>query len=414
MASPSIEIVTVAQEVAGAAGLPTEPWWPPKGFGLPSAVVFLGDQNHLVAFVPPGAGRTAGDQALAYAIAHAGNRRVALLMTEPLARTARLRASVLANVDVHTITGEAGHYEVAGPAAADDADRTVVIPATGLAPGLLHLSAEQEGWIAPLHEMEVYPYLVPAGRKSYRAWHSMGRQLLKVQKGATGLLVTAGVDYSKPTGEQLPAVTVELTGPLAGEDFEQVKRAVYRGMIDRFEGQDKDKHLEHRMQSVLKGHPECFIPEPSSLLEREFPALRPTGRLAFLDFLYVGVDDRLHIVETKIGDDELLIVQGLDYWLWATTNLDWLRRYFKAPSISGVVVDYVVATRADLSVTEQPSPILLSSYAPAQMSRIAGVDHAVYWCQGWKQDKPMMRHLSLEQISAQHVKQTTMHGPHWV
>lgn len=413
MASPSTETVALAKELAGAAGLPTELWWPPKGFGLPSAVVFLGDHERLVAVVPPGAKRVAGDQALAYAVAHGGNRRVALLMPEPLARTARLRASVLTDVDVHTITGEDHHYQVSGPAAADDDDRTVLIPATGVGPGELPLSAEQEQWIAPLRDLAVYPYLVSAGRKSYRAWHSMGRQLLKVQKTKTGLFITAGVNYSKPTAEQLPAFTVELTGPLAGEDFEDVKRAVYRGMIDRFEGQDKDKHLEHRMQSAMKGHPDCFVPEPASRVEREFPALRPSGRLAFLDFLYVGVDDRLHIVETKIGDDEMLIVQGLDYWLWATTNLDQLRRHFDAPCIRGVVVDYVVATKADLPESDEPAPILLSSYAPAQLSRIAGVEVAVYWCHGWRRDAPTLRRLESAQIAALHVKQTTMHGTHF-
>ena len=55
------------------------------------------------------------------------------------------------------------------------------------------------------------------------------------------------------------------------------------------------------MQAVMKGHPDCFIPKPLSHIEREFPARRPNGRPAYLDFLYVDNDHRLHIVETKIG-----------------------------------------------------------------------------------------------------------------
>lgn len=407
----------LAQRLAADAGLPSQPW-APVGFGLPSAVVFLGNADHLVAVVAPEGTRSAGDQALAYAIAHAGNRRVALLLPEPLARTARLRASVLADVDVYTITGDGGHPEVLDPQSASEEDRAVLVPTAGLAPGALHLSAEQEQWIAPLRDMAVYPYLVSAGRKSYRAWHSMGRQLLKVQRTPTGLLITAGVDYSKPTPEHPAALTVEITGPLAGEDLDEVKRAVYRGMIDRFEGQDKDNHTEHRLQAVLKGHPDCFLPTPRSQLEREFPALRPTGRLAFLDFLYVGQDHRLHIVETKIGHDHMLIVQGLDYWLWATQNLDQLRRHFDDPAITGVTVDYVVATKAASTksgpvATDGPNPALLSSYAPAQLRRIRDVDHTVQWCRGWNEDQPQLVTLSREQLETHHVKQTTMNGRHW-
>ena len=40
----------------------------------------------------------------------------------------------------------------------------------------------------------------------------------------------------------------------------------------------------------------------------------------------------------------MLVIQGLDYWLWANANLDKLSRHFDVGAISGVVIDYVVAT----------------------------------------------------------------------
>ena len=225
-------------------------------------------------------------------------------------------------------------------------------------PGRLRLTAQQEQWLAPLQDLAVYPYLVSADRKNFRVRHCLGRQLIKVQKvkASGSLLLTAGVDYSKPTPEHPTELQLTLNGPLNGENFEEVKKNVYRGMIDRYEGHDKDKHIEHRLQSAMKGRPDCFIPTPRSRVEREFPALRPTGRLAFLDFLYVGSDNRLHIVETKIGDDPMLVVQGLDYWLWANANLDQLRRHFDEPEITGVAIDYVVATKADLPEPSSPTP----------------------------------------------------------
>ena len=40
-----------------------------------------------------------------------------------------------------------------------------------------------------------------------------------------------------------------------------------------------------------------------------------------IDFLGVDNSGHLHIVETKIGGDEMLVLQGLDYWIWAQRNL---------------------------------------------------------------------------------------------
>ena len=49
---------------------------------------------------------------------------------------------------------------------------------------------------------------------------------------------------------------------------------------------------------------------------REFPAWRPgSNRAAYIDFLANDAHGRLHVVETKIGADAMLVLQGLDYWL---------------------------------------------------------------------------------------------------
>lgn len=401
---------------AASVGLPTKPW-SPVGFPLPSAVTFLGDDEWLVAAVPPGAKRSAGDQALAYGIAHAGNRRLALLLPDHLTLAARLRATGLRDVEVFTINehGDDGDRVTPTPTVSAE-DRQIQAATAQLGSARLKLSEEQEAWLAPLNELAVYPYLVPAHRKAYRAWHCMGRQLINVRKADKGnaLLVTAGVDYSHPTPDHPVAHHLTLSGLLTGEEFEEVKKAVYRGMIDRFAGTDQDQHLEHRMQAVMKGHPECFIPTPLSHIEREFPARRPNGRPAFLDFLYVDQNRRLHIVETKIGLDEMLVIQGLDYWLWANANLEQLSQHFDVGAISDIAIDYVVATKNDRPIAEDPQATLLSSYAPAQLRRLRdNVTRAVYRCQGWRSDHPELHELTRDGIEATHVKHTTMNVPRW-
>jgi hypothetical protein len=84
----------------------------------------------------------------------------------------------------------------------------------------------------------------------------------------------------------------------------------------------------------------------------------------------------LHIVETKIGHDEMLVLQGLDYWIWAQANAKLLADHFKVHAIRMVGVDYVVGAKdgkQDLAEGKQP---VLSPYAPAQLE---GLDNEIDW-----------------------------------
>lgn len=87
----------------------------------------------------------------------------------------------------------------------------------------------------------------------------------------------------------------------------------------------------------------------------------------------------------------MLIVQGLDYWLWATQNLDQLRRHFDAPAITGITVDYATKaapTKSGPVATDGPNPALLSSYAPAQLRRIRDVDQPCNGAEGGTKTSP--------------------------
>ena len=57
--------------------------------------------------------------------------------------------------------------------------------------------------------------------------------------------------------------------------------------------------------------------------------------------------------------------QGLDYWIWATANLDLLAGHFEVPALSGASIDFVFASPAAGGPVAGP-------YTPAQMEALSG------------------------------------------
>ena len=67
----------------------------------------------------------------------------------------------------------------------------------------------------------------------------------------------------------------------------------------------------------------------------------------FIDFLGIDSAKRMHIVETKIGPDAMLVFQALDYWIWVRANMDVVGKDFSADSSRLPIIDFVLkATRA--------------------------------------------------------------------
>jgi hypothetical protein len=73
------------------------------------------------------------------------------------------------------------------------------------------------------------------------------------------------------------------------------------------------------LQARLAAHPDVLGLDPDRLW-RELPCVRPRGQRAFIDLAGVDAAGRIHLVETKIGDDPMLVLQGLDYWIWADAH----------------------------------------------------------------------------------------------
>lgn len=179
------------------------------------------------------------------------------------------------------------------------------------------------------------------------AWHYRGRQVLQVKESGGRYKLVAGVAYSKPTQEQPAPVHIESSASrgLASQDLERVREAVDAAIERRRVGDDKG-HREHLLQAALGVDPALI---GLTRLLREYPAWRPgsddVGGQGFIDFLGVDIDDGLHVVETKIGPDPTLGLQGLDYWAWVTSHKDAITKELgiHPQDPRPVTLDYVVA-----------------------------------------------------------------------
>ena len=97
---------------------------------------------------------------------------------------------------------------------------------------------------------------------------------------------------------------------------------------------------------------------------REVPVRRPVG-YGYIDLLGAGKDGRIRVIETKLGPFERLVVQGLDYWIWATANAPDLAEWLDLPADAGIDIEYVVAEKT-------PGHGVIGSYTSGQAEAIQG------------------------------------------
>jgi hypothetical protein len=187
----------------------------------------------------------------------------------------------------------------------------------------LHLSDVASDRVRPLAEWAAsQPDLEPAHRRDLRVWSCNGQRVLTI-KGNSKTVITAGIDAKSESAPKLV-----LSAALGDEMLDQVKASVLQGMQDarakKYGGFD-----EHRLQQQLRSQPHLLRLEHPLL--REVPAWRPAGGddklgRGFIDLAGLDSVGDLVIVETKLGADDMLVLQGLDYWIWALgqANRDWL------------------------------------------------------------------------------------------
>ncbi len=144
--------------------------------------------------------------------------------------------------------------------------------------------------------------------------------MLKISRArGNRVRVEAGVRPGSKSPKR-SGIKVELGGPL--KTPEPIRAAVRQAISNRLAGSD-DSHVEHRFQARMLSIPpthrlglEVLVPEYPA--ERAGPSRQAAGSI---DFLGVDGDSRLHIVETKVGGSEpTVLLQALDYWIWAEAN----------------------------------------------------------------------------------------------
>jgi hypothetical protein len=307
---------------------------------------FHGDDRVLVVVTWPKSPQKTIDEALAWGLALAGDLRVVLLLPEAAARPTLQRVPwVEASVEVFTFDGIDSTTATPAKISAREA---VLDDVAGWGPRRAAseqaLGAEQAAWVAGLVEwLNEHPYLSARHRPSYLAWHSAGRQVLKILRTRSEIRIEAGVRYSKPTADQpTPPPPLTVHGSLSEVQFAQARSAVEIAIARRHEGQDVG-HEEHRLQHALQS---AYATNSELIgltdLRREYPAWRPGRTPAFIDFLGVDAHGRPHVVETKLDHDLMLPVQGLDYWIWAKANPELLHKELGSMIDAPPVIDFIV------------------------------------------------------------------------
>lgn len=192
----------------------------------------------------------------------------------------------------------------------------------------LHLG-ERTGWVESLMRWAgEQPDLDASHRRDVRAWQCRGQRVLRIVRTGKGLEIVAGIDWGTNSPHSTPE-PLRLTGPLTHEQEQQLVSYVLEGCQQRLAGV-AHKADEHWLQAVLRRHPRVLGLEQPVL--RELPAWRPSGQLGtkqplprgrgFVDLAGLDATGSLLLVETKLGADDMLILQGLDYLVWAEANRD--------------------------------------------------------------------------------------------
>ena len=230
------------------------------------------------------------------------------------------------------------------------------------------------------------PRLDPSHRQDRRAWQCMGQRVLSIRRSRHGtdhgIAITAGIHYSKP-GQAPAPVTVEKGAILTAEQLETLWQAVETGIGARLDGSKPIHHPdEHWLQAVIRRDPSLVGVEQPAL--RELPAWRPHdspsqwGR-GFIDLIGVDGHGDIRIVETKLAHnpDDRLILQGLDYYLWANAYREAVVNRLGAAKKARFEIHYVIGDTVD-------GAIKVSGFAAAQA---AGLDKTIPWrfhtVRGW-------------------------------
>jgi len=313
---------------------------------LSGQFAFRGNDDVLAIVSWPSATQVSADEALAWGMAYGGDRDVALFLPETLARPTLQRLPwIAAPIRVFTFANE---IPTVATQAITPARFEVLEAFRGWRQrgtlGVTALAGAEADWVHDLTSwIRNQPGVAERHRQSYYAWHFAGRQVLSIKRVSGGLSIEAGTRYSKPSADQpVPHEPLQIAQPLTSSELEMLKAAILEA-IARRESDSDAANEEHRLQHALHRR---FEDEGSLIgltkVEREYPAWRPVESPAYIDFLGAAGNGVPHVVETKLDNDVMLALQGLDYWIWATANPNLLTEVLGTPASAMPAVDFVV------------------------------------------------------------------------
>ena len=213
------------------------------------------------------------------------------------------------------------------------------------------------------------PHLYPAHTQSYRAWHYLGQSVLQLIRTKKGVRVRAGIgDKAGAFGTYRTTV-----GPgEIGDRIDACVSAVEKAVEARRPGGGMHKADEHWLQAVLRARPHLAGIEEPAL--REVPAWRPSPETSssdisrgYVDLLGLDGAGDIRVVETKLAsaEDPMLILQGIDYVVWATAYADALRRRLNANPAARITLCYLVGAAGP-----KGDSVVFSPYAQAVLDAV--------------------------------------------
>lgn len=223
-----------------------------------------------------------------------------------------------------------------------------------------HLGGATNGVWQLVERATTDPALDHGHRPGERSWHCAGQRVLSMCRIAGGVRILAGIHYS---GAKQPLKKELADGEILSDDeMTTIYAAIEDAKSVRLHPGDQQIHKadEHWLQSVLRARPNVVGVEQPAM--REVPAWRPHDAPArwgrgFLDLVGLDGHGNIRLIETKLAtnSDDLLILQGLDYFVWAKAYETVLRSRLGAPKGADFELHYVLAANSS-NDDIKPSP----------------------------------------------------------
>jgi hypothetical protein len=374
---------THAGALARAAGLPATAFRA-RDIALPPSIVIHADADAFAVFVGEGEDGPTVDSALAYGIAQSGGLALSLVLPQVAVAATAIRAAFVNRPPRLWSHVEGAVAKVSIPS---QAEALRALAGDEIWPGICHLR-DRKPWVAALEAWaDNHPRLQHAHRQGYRAWVCDGLMLLRIQRSRDGLLITTGVGCSRPIGKQRAADRWSISAPLSTTDFDAIRSRVSAGVTDRL-AVDDSSYGEQLVQASLVRHAHDIGWNGTEPI-RDFPVLRPGGDAGLIDLLWLDDDACLHIVTTRVDSDDLMVLQGLDHWIWANANRAQIAKFLAVPEIAGIKLDFLVAEPN--GTRPMPHVRVLSPQVPPQLEALGpDINWEVHRLSEWATAKPRL------------------------